>query len=278
MDLMKTDMFHNSIFLQFDELDEINGSDDNEYALVVLNYQMPLLTLFLWKKACLRICADGGANQLYDCLPQIISCDDPIKLRTEYKPDVIKGDLDSIRPEVKAFYQGLGTKVVDESHDQDTTDLHKCISYIIKDHIPSVDKHDMKILVVGALGGRLDHEFGNLNVLHSFSGIRIILLSDENMTYLLSRDFTHKIHIDSSIEGPYCGLVPLGAPSASTTTTGLKWNLEKTPMKFGGLISVCNQHEDEIVTMSSDTDLVWTITIQKLNKHLQKLVPNMVGN
>lgn len=129
----------------------------------------------------------------------------------------------------------------------------------------------MKILVVGALGGRLDHEFGNLNVLYSFSSTQIILLSDESMTYLLSKEFSHTIHIDSSIEGPYCGLVPLGAPSASTTTTGLKWNLEKTPMKFGGLISVCNQPEKEIITVESDTDLVWTITIEKLKKRLQEL-------
>jgi thiamine pyrophosphokinase len=47
-----------------------------------------------------------------------------------YKPDVIKGDMDSIRRDVLDFYINLGTKVIDESHDQDTTDLDKCILYI----------------------------------------------------------------------------------------------------------------------------------------------------
>ena len=43
--------YHNSGFLQFDKIDEISGSsNDNMYALVILNYKLPLLTLSLWKK------------------------------------------------------------------------------------------------------------------------------------------------------------------------------------------------------------------------------------
>ena len=42
---------HNSEFLQFDKIDEISGSfNANMYALVILNYKMPLITLSLWKK------------------------------------------------------------------------------------------------------------------------------------------------------------------------------------------------------------------------------------
>lgn len=35
-----------------------------------------------------------------------------------------------------------GTKIVDESHDQDTTDLHKCVSYI-RDFTPELDKSNV---------------------------------------------------------------------------------------------------------------------------------------
>ncbi|KAG2330080.1 hypothetical protein Bca52824_001260 [Brassica carinata] len=44
-----------------------------------------------------------------------------------YKPDVIKGEWNSIRPDVLDFF---GTEVIDESHDQDTTDLDECTLYI----------------------------------------------------------------------------------------------------------------------------------------------------
>lgn len=265
-------MYHDSKFLQFNKLEQQEESGPNTYVLILLNYEMPLLTLFLWNKACCRICADGGANRLYDCLPTILSCDDPFEVRKQYKPDVIKGDLDSIRPEVRDFYAGLGTTIVDESHDQDSTDLFKCISYV-KDKTPSIENcNNVKILVLAAFGGRIDHFFSNLNALYCFPSIRIILLNDESMAYLLSKDFSHEIHINPTIEGPHCGLVPLGGPSAGTTTTGLRWNLDKTPMKFGGLISTSNIYENEIVTVSPDTDLVWTISIQQLSKHLREIL------
>lgn len=83
------------------------------------------------------------------------------------------------------------------------------------------------ILVAGALGGRFDHEIGNINVLFHFSNIRIVLVSDDCLIHLLPRTHHHEIHILSSIEGPHCGLIPIGMPSAKTTTTGLQWDLSE---------------------------------------------------
>lgn len=71
--------------------------------------------------ATLRICADGGANRLYEREQQGA---------TACHPHVIIGDLDSIRPEVAAHYRDRGTQVLDLSHDQDSTDLQKCVDYI----------------------------------------------------------------------------------------------------------------------------------------------------
>lgn len=85
----------------------------------------------------------------------------------------------------------------------------------------------LKILVAGALGGRFDHEAGNLNVLYKFPDLRIILLSDDCLIQLLPKNFHHEIHVQSAIEGPHCGLIPLGTASARTTTSGLQWDLSK---------------------------------------------------
>ncbi|CAN0438080.1 unnamed protein product, partial [Ascophyllum nodosum] len=51
-------------------------------------------------RAVLRICADGGANRLHDSF----DADSPGE-RERYVPDMIVGDLDSLRPEVAAFYE-----------------------------------------------------------------------------------------------------------------------------------------------------------------------------
>ncbi|KAK7284657.1 hypothetical protein RJT34_19407 [Clitoria ternatea] len=232
------------------------------YALVVLNQSLPRFAPLLWDHAKLRVCADGGANRVYDEMPLLFPHHPPSLVRTRYKPDAIKGDMDSIRTEVLDFYSKLGTKVIDESHDQDTTDLHKCVAYI-RDLTPSIDLSALCILVVGALGGRFDHEIGNINVLCRFSNTRIILLSDDCLIHLLPKNQSHKIIINSSVEGPHCGLIPIGMPSGSSTTTGLKWDLNDTAMRFGGLVSTSNIVNGDIVTVQSDSDLLWTISIKK---------------
>ncbi|KAK8981021.1 hypothetical protein V6N11_059710 [Hibiscus sabdariffa] len=205
------------------------------YALVVLNQNLPRFSPLLWKHAQLRLCADGGANRVYDEMPLLFPQEDASDVRRRYKPDIIKGDMDSIRSEVLDFYTRLGTKIVDKAHDQDTTDLHKCVT-CISDFAPGSDKSNLCILVAGALGGRFDHEMGNVNVMCRFSSLRIILLSDNNLIHLLPRTHRHVIHIQTSVQGPHCGLIPIGMPSKSCTTTGLRWDLNNTEMKFGGLV------------------------------------------
>ncbi|CAN6468915.1 unnamed protein product [Victoria cruziana] len=236
--------------------------NNRSFALVVLNHQLPVFTPLLWEHASLRVCADGGANRVYDEMPKLLFQEDPLDVRSRYKPDAIKGDMDSIRPEVRKFYNDLGTEIVDESHDQDTTDLHKCVSYV-RNCTPDSVKPSLSILVAGALGGRFDHEIGNINVLHRFSDTRVILLSDDSIVYLLPRTHQHEIYIQSSVEGPHCGLFPVGRPSLCTTTTGLQWDLTESEMGFGGLISTSNIVREEKITVQSDSDLIWTISIRK---------------
>lgn len=231
------------------------------YVLIILNYDVPRFTAALWDRAQLRLCADGGANRLYDEMPTFFPDEDPLLVRKRYIPDLIKGDLDSIRPEVREFYDNLGSTILDESHDQDTTDLHKCIAFI-RDCTPDLEKSNLILLIVGALGGRFDHELGNINVLYTFSNIRIVLLSNHSLVYLLPKTHRHEILINHSVEGPHCGLVPIAAPSQSTTTSGLQWDLNETPMSFGSLISTSNVLKDEKVTVCSDADLLWTSSIQ----------------
>ncbi|KAK9017940.1 hypothetical protein V6N11_000936 [Hibiscus sabdariffa] len=180
--------------------------------------------------ARLHLCADGGANRLFDEMPLFFPNENASDVRrSRYKPDAIKGDMDSIRKDVLDFYKSI-----------------------------------LCILVAGALGGRFDHEVGNLNVLCCFSSLRIVLLSNDSLIYLLPRTHRHEIHIETSVEGPHCGLIPLGMPSRSTTTTGLQWNLDNTEMNFGGLVSTSNIVKGEKVTVQSDSDLLWTISIKKL--------------
>ncbi|XP_062198501.1 thiamine pyrophosphokinase 2 isoform X2 [Phragmites australis] len=255
-------MVHSSSFL-LPKLHQPAKTPVKNYALVVLNQHLPRFMPRLWTHAKSRICADGGANRIFDEMFQMINDQDQESTRNRYVPDIIEGDMDSIRPEVKLYYSSQGSKICDKSHNQETTDLHKCISRIHR-HTPDHEKPNLCVLVTGALGGRFDHEAANINVLYAFSDMRIVLLSDDCLIRLLPKTHCHELYIKSSVEGPHCGLFPVGAPSASTTTTGLKWNLSEAKMRFGSMISTSNIVQAEKVTVQSDADLLWTISLRNL--------------
>ena len=89
-------------------------------ALVILNspIQSPPSLVFqhLWDSSSFRVAADGGANRLYDFNSSLL-------------PDAIRGDLDSLRPNVRAHYEERGVSVTRDC-DQNTNDLDKALQLI----------------------------------------------------------------------------------------------------------------------------------------------------
>jgi thiamine pyrophosphokinase len=132
----------------FPSWDETSRSgNDTDDALLILNYHLPSVTSHVWNmvRPQRRVCADGGANRLYDELPELLrntatSRDGARDAETEacflsavreaHVPFAIIGDLDSVRPEVLRFYRDRGCVTVDLRHDQDTTDLHKAVAWL----------------------------------------------------------------------------------------------------------------------------------------------------
>ncbi|KAK9831312.1 hypothetical protein WJX81_001115 [Elliptochloris bilobata] len=231
--------------------------------LLVLNYRLPHAAAALWHHSVLRICADGGANRLYDQAPCWLGVSEPEAdaARGAFVPDVIKGDLDSLRPEVREFYERRGARVVDLAADQDTTDLQKCLTcasrMIAADPARFGDAH---ILALGALGGRLDHTLANLNTLHRHDGAPLALMGEGNLVRLL-RAGRSELPVDRRLLGPACGLVALGQP-ATASSSGLRWNLDSTRLEMGGLQSTSNLVDAELVVVDTDAPLLWTIEMR----------------
>ena len=242
--------------------------------LLILNYHLPAVTPHLWHRARRRFCADGGANRLYDELPAMLPHLHPDDARAAHVPECIVGDLDSIRPEVLRFYVDAGARAVDLSHDQETTDLHKAVTAMVARPEPEADANAnadaeasaRRILVVGALGGRFDHEMSHLSAMHEFAETRIVLLGRSSMATLVPPGVTDIVP-DLDAEGPSCGLVPMQGP-ASVKTTGLRWNLvEGQRLRFGEFISTSNQvraEEGGVVRVETDRALVWTTDVTRV--------------
>lgn len=54
----------------------------------------------IWPNSVFKICADGGANRLFDAPAYSSSM-----VQQHYIPDFITGDLDSVRPDVAEYYR-----------------------------------------------------------------------------------------------------------------------------------------------------------------------------
>lgn len=212
--------------------------------LVVLNNSFGETLLgMLWQRSATRICADGGANRLFEIDRNLV-------------PDEIVGDLDSVTDDVREYYRGLGSRILSVP-DQDKNDLEK-----------SLERFDASqdVAVLGAFGGRLDQSMGTIQALWGRPKCR--LYGDESVAMLLQPGI-HDIVLQDE-EGPTCGLIPIGEPCQSITTEGLKWNLEDQTLAFGNLISTSNHVVDGRVKITNSHPLLWTVALRQILSVSQK--------
>ncbi|KAF9122667.1 hypothetical protein BGW39_009575 [Mortierella sp. 14UC] len=271
--------------------DAITQQHHGKFALIILN--QPILinrALFdnIWTNATYRFCADGGANRLYD----LLKTDEE---RTKFLPDYIRGDLDSIRDPVKEYYEAQGV-LVERVDDEYSTDFMKCVELVrardpaiptnsstttaanatsttpaISSTAPGVPHHSKQeerrvnnygIVALGGTGGRFDQSMSSIHHLYILNQERqATLVSDESIVVVLGAG-THEITCNLDIEGPTCGIIPVGSSEAILTTGGLKWDIEDWATSFGGQISTSNALVGSKVTIKTTAPVVWTTELR----------------
>ncbi|RKP27436.1 thiamine pyrophosphokinase, vitamin B1-binding domain-containing protein, partial [Syncephalis pseudoplumigaleata] len=153
--------------------------------------------------------------------------------------------------------------------DQDTTDFEKCIARLARweQEEQNRDSHTcsapMPIIATGGLSGRFDQTMSSIHVLYQAleQQRQIYLIAEESAVFLLEKG-DHTIHVDPAVEGPTCGLLPIGHSRIRVTTRGLRWNLVDADTSFGSLLSTSNALDDTVVHVSTSDPIVWTVELR----------------
>ncbi|KAK9238527.1 thiamine pyrophosphokinase [Lipomyces kononenkoae] len=249
----------------------LGGDDDvktavKPFALIVLNQPVTDLDMLdrVWSNAAVKICADGGTNRLYGALDE--------STRAKYKPDFIAGDLDSLRPEIRKYYETeLGVPVY-YSPDQDSTDFGKCLLKL-GELYPG---ERFPVVALGGTGGRVDQEFHSIHTLfvhergedEEDTNVRsdkkqreITLLSDDSLTFLAGPG-TQTIHTPRTVLGPTCGIIPVAGPTV-ISTKGFTWDVSDWATSLGTQVSTSNALEADAVVIKSDKTVLFTLEIRR---------------
>lgn len=146
-------------------------------------------------------------------------------------PNLLIGDLDSVTPEQVRWAEEQGAEVRRFSPDKDETDLELAL-------MAAAETGTSRILIVAALGGRLDQTLSNIFLLNLPALANMdVRIDDGQQEVILVRESIDLI----GQEGELVSLLPLSPIVRGITTTGLKYPLEDASMIFYHSRGISNQ-------------------------------------
>ncbi|MEG1576611.1 MAG: thiamine diphosphokinase, partial [Clostridium sp.] len=94
--------------------------------------------------------------------------------------------------------------------------------------------------LLGALGGRMDHEISNLQIMYQFykRGMHIFIYDERNKIYLLG---DRKSFFRAELYGKYISFMPLTEVVEEVTLTGFKYPLNKRKILLGSSLCISNE-------------------------------------
>ena len=190
---------------------------------------------------------------------------------------VIIGDLDSIRDDVRTYYETKSSPQTQVIHvpDQYSTDFAKAVNFVRENHCSDESgKSPVDIVAIGGLGGRVDQGLSQLHHLYLYQTDplyaegRMYLFSGDSLTFLLKAG-KHRITVrepgQEDTFGKHVGILPVREPSV-ISTKGLEWDVTDWETEFGGQVSTSNHvlPETQVVEVSTTKDVLFTIALKQV--------------
>ena len=186
------------------------------------------------------IAADGGTQHI---------------LALGLTPAVLIGDLDSLSAENRRAVDLAGTKIHQYPRDKNETDLELALHY-------AVGAGFRELLVVAALGGRLDQTLGNLSLLTDPSLAELDIRADDGLQEVFFTRNGCRLHGDP---GDLISLIPWGGEVTGVTTAGLRWPLSGEVLWAHRTRGISNELLDEPASVNIETGLLLVVHHRRIN-------------
>jgi len=208
----------------------IDSSQHKSYALIVANggIENPALVL--------EILLD---NYHFNNKYLIISADGAVKncLKLKLIPDIVIGDMDSIEERDKEMIEShiINTVYIKSPAEKNESDTQLAMEYALRNKIKN-------IILIGALGKRIDHSLANLFNIASdrFKDVNLRILDDNYEISILRNSGEVK-----GIIGNTLSIFSLTSNTYFINTDGLKYKLQNEELLFSPIRGISNIFEKE---------------------------------
>ena len=180
------------------------------------------------------ICADGGTRHA---------------LTLNVRPDLIIGDMDSAEKEQVQKLQEHDVSIELFPHDKNETDLELAINH-------ALELGPKQIIIIAALGGRLDHTLGNVALLTDVRLSTFDVRLDDGVEEILLCRGQVQVHGRS---GDIVSLIPWQGAVSEVQTTNLKWALHKETLYPDKTRGISNEMTDNTASISIGSGLLLVV-------------------
>lgn len=153
-------------------------------------------------------------------------------------PNAVVGDLDTVDKKVLEEYQNQ-PDIEFENHkpEKDETDTELALLTAARQGCEAVD-------ILGALGGRMDHAIGNIQLMYQFfcQGMEVNIYDARNRLYLLGG---HKVFHREEVYGKYISFLPMTETVEGLTLRGFKYPLQRRTIGLGTSLCISNELKRE---------------------------------
>ncbi len=184
----------------------------------------------------------------------IIVCDRGLEALYQLKiiPNHVVGDFDSVSSEVLEFYKKQ-TQIIFHTYNAEKDNTDTDIALKLATRLKS-----SKIIILGALGKRMDHAIANIHILKDAleAEIPCQILDEYNRIYLINKETTLE---KEKVYGKYVSLIPLTSTVEGLTLTGFKYPLNHYTLPIGTSLGISNEMIEDIAHIKMDKGILIVI-------------------